>query len=61
MNNRIEKCPVESVNCLQKKRGTINYRTDISSGIIVVRWKDNNVVTIMSNRSGVKPLDSAKR
>lgn len=60
--NRIGKCPVESVKNLRKKeRGAMDYRANIASGIIVVRWKDNNVVTMVSNCTGVNPLATVKR
>ncbi|KFM73653.1 PiggyBac transposable element-derived protein 3, partial [Stegodyphus mimosarum] len=60
--NRIGNCPIETVKNLRKKeRGVIDYRKEISSGVIVVRWKDSNVVTTVSNCTGVNPLGSAKR
>jgi len=41
-------------------RGSYDYRSD-ESGLVVVRWNDNSVVTVASNAIGVKPVAQAKR
>src|SRR6218665_3522961 len=49
-SNRIEKCPLKDASQMKKvDRGFYDFRTDATSGTIVVRWKDNSVVTIASN------------
>lgn len=60
--NRVEKCPLTTPEQLKKqKRGTYDYRLDPNSGIVVVRWHDNSVVTVASNCHGVYPLGQAQR
>ena len=59
--NRIGKAPLKPVDNMKKEdRGSYDYRSD-ESGLIVVRWNDNSVVTVASNSIGVKPLAQAKR
>ena len=60
--NRIEKCPVKSVENLKKElRGSCDFRLDKTSGIIVARWHDNSVVTLASNKFGVQPFRQVSR
>jgi hypothetical protein len=60
--NRIEKCPLASVEVMKKKeRGSYDARLDKNSDIVLVRWNDNSVVTLGSNAFGVGPLGAAKR
>ena len=60
--NRLENCPVKSVAEMQKmKRGSFDLATDVRNGLTVVRWNDNNVVNLVSNKVGVNPLQVAKR
>lgn len=61
--NRCEKCPLKNVALLKKeKRGTFEYMFDEKqNNVLLVRWNDNNVVTIASNVHGVYPLVKAKR
>ena len=42
-------------------RGSSDYRTDNNSGIIVVKWVDNNVVQLVSNFVGIEPMTSIER
>ena len=42
---------------LQKSgRGSMDYRTDNSSDIIMVEWVDNSVVQLISNFCGIKSM-----
>ncbi|XP_070179915.1 piggyBac transposable element-derived protein 3-like [Littorina saxatilis] len=60
--NRLKDCPLRDVKDMQKTpRGTFDYATDTKSGLIVVRWNDNNIVNVVSNKVGVHPLQVAKR
>jgi len=60
--NRIEKCPLKSVDTLKKEPcGSCDYRLDKTTGILVARWNDNSVVTIASNKFGVQPFRQAQR
>jgi len=38
-----------------------HYRTNVNSGLIVVRWNDNKVVTVASDYHDVNPITFAKR
>lgn len=61
--NRIGNPPVKSIKEMEKKavpRGTYDYRTS-DDGILVVRWKDNKVVTLVSTDVGVEPISSVYR
>jgi len=61
-SNRLEKAPLKDVKELEKEsRGSYDSTTDAKSGISVVRWKDNKVVTLASSFCGVLPLGKAKR
>ena len=57
--NRVENCPLKSVNEMKKlPRGSFDHATDDKSGIVVVRWNDNNAA---SNKVGIYPLQKANR
>lgn len=61
-SNRIQNCPVLDADKMKKKpRGEYDFRTDATSGIIVVRWHDNSIVNMASNNTGVQPLMQVKR
>ncbi|XP_068208588.1 piggyBac transposable element-derived protein 3-like [Palaemon carinicauda] len=60
--NRVGHPPLKSVKEMSKKttqRGTLNYVS--SDGILVARWKDNSVVTILSTDVGVNPMGTVER
>ena len=60
--NRLGGCSVSSNKDLKKTgRGSSDYRTDNNSGIIVVKWVDNNVVQLISNFVGIEPMTSIER
>ena len=53
---------LQSVMNMKKKsvpRGTLEYLS--SDGVLVARWKDSNVVTILSTDIGVEPLGEIDR
>ncbi|XP_064100527.1 piggyBac transposable element-derived protein 3-like [Macrobrachium nipponense] len=60
--NRVGHPPLTSVKEMNKKatqRGTLDYVS--SDGILVARWKDNSVVTILSSDVGVEPMGTVER
>jgi len=60
--NRIEDCPVMTVDQIKKlPRGTSDHRIDSVSNILVARWHDNSVVTLASNCHGVEPTGTVQR
>lgn len=60
--NRIQGCPLQSNKDMTKAgRGAIDYKSDAESGIVVVKWLDNNTVHIASNCVGVEPLGTIER
>ena len=40
----------------KKARGSYDFKADNEKGMIMTRWNDNNVVTLLSNKYGVEPL-----
>jgi DNA excision repair protein ERCC-6 len=60
--NRIEDCPLRPVKDMGKTpRGTYDYYTDTNNAFTVVRWNDNNVVNVVSNKVGVNPTQKTRR
>lgn len=60
--NRIEDCPVMTVDQIKKlPRGTSDHRIDSVSNILVARWHDNSVVTLASNCHGDEPTGTVKQ
>ena len=60
--NRIEKCPITGIKEMKKKeRGAYDYQYDDQKKLLVCRWNDNSVVTVVSNVHGVFPLQKAKK
>lgn len=60
--NRTMKCKLNDSNIMKKeKRGNMDSAVDKNKGIIGIKWKDNSVVTVMSNEFGVEPLQKCKR
>ena len=57
--NRIENCPLPPMK--KEVRGSYDYKRDPKSGLILVRWQDNNVVTVVSTVHGTFPLSKAPR
>lgn len=60
--NRTENSLVENTNVMKKKnRGNYDSAIDKQNNIVCVKWKDNSIVTILSNEFGVNPLQKALR
>lgn len=61
--NRIPKdCPITDKKTFSKKvRGSYEGAIEKNSGIMVVRWADNNVVTVASTCHGILPVSQVKR
>ena len=60
--NRIQGCPLQTNKDMNKAgRGAIDFKSDVGSGIVVVKWLDNNAVHIASNYVGVEPLGAVER
>ncbi|KAF2903608.1 hypothetical protein ILUMI_02579 [Ignelater luminosus] len=62
-DNRIPKnCPLLSKIAMKKKsRGEYDYVLDRTNGILLVRWVDNNIVSLASIKYGIQPLCEVKR
>ncbi|KAK2719407.1 hypothetical protein QYM36_005033 [Artemia franciscana] len=45
----------------KRERGTLDYRADTHSGVIVVKWLDNNTVCLASTYAGITPQDVCRR
>ncbi len=60
--NRIENCPIKSSAEIKKKpRGFFDQRCEKDGHAIVVRWNDNNAVSLVSNVYGVRPIGKVSR
>jgi len=60
--NRMQNCPLMAKKDLAKTtRGECDYRQDVANDLVVVKWHDNAVVSIVSNCHGIEPLQSAAR
>ncbi|XP_049807036.1 piggyBac transposable element-derived protein 3-like [Schistocerca nitens] len=60
--NRVKNCtlsPVEKM--IKENRGSYEVCSDSASGISIVRWNDNNAVTVATNFDRVQPLRSVAR
>ncbi len=61
-NNRLQGCLLQSTKAMKKAgRGATDYKSDVNSGVIVVKWMDNNAVHVASNYVGVEPFGSVER
>lgn len=61
-SDRLRECKLKSEKILKKEgRGSYHFQTDRRSGLTIVRWVDNKVVTMASSFMGVQPLSTAKR
>ncbi|XP_053631028.2 piggyBac transposable element-derived protein 3-like [Cherax quadricarinatus] len=61
-DNRIGKPPLMSVNDMEKtkvKRSAMDYCS--LDSVLAVRWKDNKVVTILTNDIGINPVTKIRR
>ncbi|KAK3717501.1 hypothetical protein RRG08_063118 [Elysia crispata] len=60
--NRTGDCPILDTKTMEKKaRGSYDFKADNEKVMIMTRWNDNNVVTLLSNKKGVEPLGTASR
>lgn len=60
--NRVEKAPLKDPKTMKRTiRGSYNQCTDTLSNITLVRYNDNNIVTVASTQSGVEPIGKVKR
>ena len=60
--NRVGNPPITASHELNKKqveRGTLDYSS--TDGILVTRWKDNKVVTMVSTDAGIEPMGAVRR
>lgn len=61
-SNRTEKCPLSNAKQFEKRpRGSEEHFLEKDSGISVVMWNDNGVVTIASTHYGVQPVKQVQR
>ncbi|XP_022824342.1 piggyBac transposable element-derived protein 3-like, partial [Spodoptera litura] len=60
--NRTEGAPLKDIKEMKKTaRGSFHQITDVLSNSTLVRYNDNNIVTIASTESGVQPIGKVKR
>lgn len=60
--SRQKKCPLPSRKEMQKKsRGEHDCCFDSNNEILLVKWKDNSVVTMATNYDSVNPLGTVRR
>ncbi|XP_042142200.1 piggyBac transposable element-derived protein 3-like [Ixodes scapularis] len=60
--DRTEKCPLSSDAALKAQgRGSVDFRMDEKTENEVIKWFDNNCVTLVSSYAGVHPTDTCKR
>lgn len=59
-DNRTNKCT--RIHEMKKKnRGTYDYNFDATASLILDRWKDNSIVTMLTNCDSVEALENVKR
>ena len=60
--NRTAKCPITDQKEMAKKScGRMDYRFNSANKIVITRWNNNTVVTLVSNCQTVNPIGKAKR
>ena len=58
--NRVGNCPLSDTKAIEKQpRGSYDFKTDKEKGVILIRWHENNVVTLLSNKYGIEPVGAA--
>ena len=61
-SNRMKGCILKSDKELAKEgRGAFNYQVERNNNIIAIKWMDTKPVTVLSNFTGVTPLDNVQR
>jgi hypothetical protein len=60
--NRLARCPLPSSKDFKKEqRRAYDYRFDADNDILVVKWQDNNVVSVVSNHLSLDPIRPVER
>ena len=60
--SRTDKCPMRDNKAIGKEsRETYHFRYDSLNKTLVVRWKENSVLTLASNCQPVHPVGTSKR
>lgn len=60
--NRLKGCDLKSEKDLKVEgRGSTDYKVELNSGVIAVRWYDNRCVDLVSNYVGVDPVREVRR
>ena len=60
--NRIQGCPLVGNKEIEKDNcGDLDHQLDNNSGVIIVKWLDNNVVQLCSNFVGVCPMETIEQ
>lgn len=60
--DRVGKAPVMSTKCMEKQeRGSYSYAYDDAMQLHCIKWRDNAVVTVLSNCYGPEPTNSVER
>lgn len=55
-------CQMKTDNEMRREgRGAMDYRTDRDSNVCMCQWMDNRIVTLASNRCGVRPTMEVRR
>lgn len=61
-DNRTNRAPLVDVKTMKKKeRGSLDYVFDKKNELLVARWNDNSVVSIVSNHEAIEPMHRVKR
>jgi hypothetical protein len=56
--NRLHGCVLEPTKEMKKSgRGSLDYKSHLQSGTVVVKWLDNEAVHLASNFAGVEPVE----
>ena len=61
--NRIGKPPLMTTEMMNKKsitKSSIEYCSN-DEGILIAKWKDNKVVTLITNDKGIEPISKIQR
>lgn len=60
-SNRLENCPLKDITLKNSERGAYEFAYEENSKAIVCIWKDNSIVSVVSNYCPVEPVGVAKR
>lgn len=61
-DNRTNSAPLVNVKAMKKnERGSLDYVFDKKNDLLMARWNDNSVVTIVSNHEAIEPMHHVKR